>query len=194
MTKRSTTNAAYHPPTQREKTQRAFRAYCALVDTADWIRGRLRGQLETFNLTMPGFRLLETLYREGPSGLAELARRQGCTRQNLDAILARLEERGWVRQEIVTRPPVEMDEKRLPKALRGRRRKGPRAAMVHLTPLGEKFMGVVLPKHAKTVKAMMRCLDAREQESLSRICAKLREGDPVKFITEMRYFDEDEKA
>jgi|ERR1039458_4538835 hypothetical protein len=53
-----------HRPTQKEKTQRAFRGYLDLIDTAEWMLGRMRGQLESFDLTM-GFRLLEMLYREG---------------------------------------------------------------------------------------------------------------------------------
>ncbi len=50
-------------PTQKEKTQRAFRAYLDLMDTADWLKSELRAPLEAFDLTMPGFRLLEMLYK-----------------------------------------------------------------------------------------------------------------------------------
>ena len=35
----------------------------------------------------------------------------------------------------------------------------------------------------------MRAINAREQESLSRICRKLREGDVVRFISEMTHWD-----
>ena len=66
------------------------------------------------------------------------------------------------------------------------RRCGPDAA-------GEKFIGNVLPKHSKLVKALMRVLDAREKQSLSRICRKLREGDVLKFVSEITHEDvEDE--
>jgi len=33
---------------------------------------------------------------------------------------------------------------------------------------------------------LMRVLDAREQDSISRACRKLREGDAVKFLQEIR--------
>jgi hypothetical protein len=49
--------------TQKEKTLLAFRAYLDLLDTAEWLRGYMRAPLESFDLTMGGFRLLELLYR-----------------------------------------------------------------------------------------------------------------------------------
>jgi hypothetical protein len=33
----------------------------------------------------------------------------------------------------------------------------------------------------------MRAIDSREQDSLSRICRKLREGDVVKFVSELTH-------
>ena len=93
-------------PTQKEKTQRAFRAYLDLMDTADWLKSELRAPLEAFDLTMPGFRLLEMLYREGAVIVADAAKRRWCSRQNLGFIIARLVERGLVRQMIVRIPPA----------------------------------------------------------------------------------------
>ena len=176
-----------HRPTQREKTQRSFRAYVELLDAAEYMKGKLRWQLESFDLTMQGFRLLEMLYREGPVTVPDAAEKRGCKRQNMDAIVARLEERGWIERAVVRRPPAAIKEGDLPKAMRGKSRAGPRVAMVKLTKLGTKFMGTVFPRHAKTVKAWMRCLDGREQESLSHICQKLREGHFLKFISEITH-------
>jgi DNA-binding MarR family transcriptional regulator len=175
-----------HRQAKEKKTQRAFRAYLDLLDTAEWIRNELRGQLESFDLTMGGFRLLEMLYREGPVSVPAVAERRGCRRQNLDVIIARLEEHGWVRRTMVTYPPAAIKASRLPKAMRGRPRHGRRVGHVALTPLGKKFLGAVLPRHAKVVKALMRAIDGREQESLIRICRKLREGgDVLKLVSEM---------
>ena len=55
-----------------------------------------------------------------------------------------------------------------------------------LTAQGTKFVGTVFPKHAKVVKSLMRVLDGREQQTLSRLLQKLREGDIVKFVKEIR--------
>ena len=179
-------------PTQKEKTQRAFRAYLDLLDTAEWMRSYMRGPLESFDLTMGGFRLLEMLYRDGPVSVPVAAERRGCKRQNMDVIVTRLEERGWVRRTVVTHSPAEIKESHLPKVKRGKPREGRRVGMVSLTPLGKKFIGNVLPNHAKVIKALMRALDGREQESLSRLCAKLREGDILKFASEMTHEDAEE--
>jgi hypothetical protein len=179
-------------PTQKEKTTRAYRAYIDLLDTAEWFRRRLRGQLETFDLTLQGFRLMEMMYREGSINLVEAAGRLGCTRQNMDPLLERLAERGWVEEVVLLHPPADVPETRLPKARRGKERTGCRTATAKLTPLGEKLIGVVLPKHVKAVKAFMRALDGRQQETLSEICRKLREGDAVKFCQEMMFVDEEE--
>jgi hypothetical protein len=39
--------------------------------------------------------------------------------------------------------------------------------------------------NAKVVKAEMKVLDGRQQETLSRLCIKLREGDAVMFLKEL---------
>jgi DNA-binding MarR family transcriptional regulator len=189
---RRKTNLAPHRPTQKEKTQRAFRTYLDLLDTAEWLRRYMRGPLESFVLTMGGVRLLELLYRKESLSVPEAAYMRGCQRQNMDAIVARLEERGWVSRTVEEYEPAEIEESRLPKAMRGRPREGRRIGVVRLTRLRRKFIGDVFPRHAKVVKALMRVLDAREKDFLSRICRKLRAGDGLKFYSEMTHQDEDE--
>jgi DNA-binding MarR family transcriptional regulator len=176
-------------PSQKEKTVRAFQAFLDVMDTADWFKNELRGPLESFDLTMGGFRLLEMLYREGALTVPDVARRRLCTRQNIGFVIASLEERGWVRQMVVRVPPVAIKESRLSKLRRGIRRDGPRVSVVGLTKSGKNFAGNVLPRHVKVIKALMRALDGREQESLSKMCRKLREGDVVKFVSEIMHED-----
>ncbi len=180
-----------HRPTQREKTSRAYRAYVDLLDTADWVGGETRGQLEGFDLTMRSFRVLEMVRREGSMTLGEAAKRCRCKYQNVDAIAERLEGRGWVRREVIMLPPVEIKESHIAKAKRGEPRRGRSVVVLRLTPGGEKFMGYVFPRHAKVIKALMRTLDGREQETLSRLLRKLREGDVLKFYSEMTHRDEE---
>jgi DNA-binding MarR family transcriptional regulator len=179
--------------TQRGKTLRAFRAYLDLLDTAEHMRAELRGQLASFDLTIRGFRLLETLYRDGPTFMTVAAKKLNCKRQNVDVILARLMERGWVVRELWERPPVEIDEARVAKAKRSQERRGRTISLLRLTPEGEKFIGTVFPKHGKVVKSLMRALDGREQETLSKLLQKLKEGDAVKYAREMWKMDEDEE-
>ena len=70
-------------------------------------------------------------------------------------------------------------------------RVGRRVSLVSLTKSGEKFVGNVLPRHSKLVKSLMRAIDAREQDSLSRICRKLRASDVMKFVREIRMEDQE---
>jgi DNA-binding MarR family transcriptional regulator len=179
-------------PTQKQKTQLAFRTYLELLDTADWLRRELRAQLEAFDLTMAGFRVLEYLYREGPVIKPIAAQTLQFRRENLLVIIERLEERGWVQRAMTRYAPADVAEIDLPRAKRGRPRIGRAVGMVSLTPLGKKFIGNLLPKHAKLVKSLMRVLHGREKKSLIRICQKLREGDMVKYISELTHEDVEE--
>jgi len=47
-------------------------------------------------------------------------------------------------------------------------------------------MPIILPRR---IRISMRGINAREQESLSRICRKLREGDVMKFVAEITHDD-----
>jgi MarR family transcriptional regulator, 2-MHQ and catechol-resistance regulon repressor len=168
-------------PTQRQKTQRAYRAYVDLIDTAKWIENELRGPLWTHDLTMGEFRLLELLYREGALTLSDVIRRRQVKRQNIMVVVKRLRKRGWVERVDVTLPPVPGSQKKV----------GRWASVVGLTKPGKRFIGNILPTHSKLVKALMRAIDGRQQETLSLICRKLRAGDPVRFFVEITHEDED---
>jgi DNA-binding MarR family transcriptional regulator len=178
-----------HRPTPKEKTQKAFRAYLDLMDTADWLKAELHAPLEAFDLTMPGFRLLELLNREGAQRVVDVAEKSGVRRQTMDGVIARLEGRNWVRRAMVTLPPVEFKRSHLSKGKQDGTRSGRRTQVVGLTALGKRFMKDVLPRHSKMVKSLLRVLDAREQDTLSRICRKLREGDVLKFVAEITHED-----
>ncbi|MGO9591859.1 MAG: MarR family winged helix-turn-helix transcriptional regulator [Candidatus Acidiferrales bacterium] len=181
-------------PSQKDKTQRAFRTYLDLIDTATWLKREMRAPLDFFDLTFEGFRVLEMLYREGALTVPDVGRRTNHKRQNMHIILRRLEEPGWVRQMEVRVPPVEFERSHLPKAKKDEQ-EGRMVHVVGLTARGKKFIGNVLPRHAKVVKALMRVLDAREHDSISRACRKLRSPEAVfKFLQEIRMVDEDQEA
>ena len=82
-------------------------------------------------------------------------------------------------------PPVEFKRSHLSRGREDGTRVGRRIQVVGLTRLGKRFMKDVLPRHSKLVKSLLRVLDAREQDTLSRICRKLREGDVMKFVREI---------
>lgn len=81
---------------EKTRASRAFRAYVDLMDTADWLRERMSRQLETFDMTMMEFRVLETLHRKGPQYQQALSRKFRCSKQNVAHVVKRLEEEGWI--------------------------------------------------------------------------------------------------
>jgi len=176
-----------HYPTPRERTKRAFRAYIDVLETAEWLKGQMYGPLLLYDLSMGDFRLLELLHREGTQFVPDIARKRGLHRQAVDATIARLTKRGFVRRVILNLPPVDPDRAHLPASKRDERRKGVRTSAVGLTKTGKKFISDVLPHHTKTVKALLRALDGREQDSLSHLCRKLRAGNPVRYFAEITH-------
>jgi DNA-binding MarR family transcriptional regulator len=181
-------------PTHREKTQRAMEAYMDLIDTADWLRSELRVPLESFDLTMSELRLIELLNRRGALTTLDVMRARKAKRQNVRRMVNRLEKRGWVGQRMVSLPPVGFEESHKAKSRKSERRTGRLIGVVGLTAAGKNFILEVLPRHSKLVKSLFCVLDSREQMSMIRTCRKLREGDPMKFIREIRMMDEEEEA
>jgi len=180
-----------HHPTHKERAKRAFRAYIDVIETAEWLKSELHGPLLLYDLSMGDFRLLELLYREGALFVPDIARRRGLHRQAVDVIAKRLSKRGFVLRKIIKLPPVDPQRAHVPASKRNEAREGIRTTVVGLTKPGKKFIADVLPNHTKVVKALMRALDGREQDTLSRLCRKLRQGDVVKFVREITHEDGD---
>jgi len=176
----------------RGKTLRAFRAHLELQLTADWIRKDMRGQLGSFDMTLAGFRVLEMLYREGPTHMSAAAKKLECERQNLNVVVQTLERRGFVRRVSETLPLVDNKRNRALKAMGDTEQRGRGVTRLRLTHAGRKFIATLFPRHAKVVKALMRALHGREQETLSKLCRKLREGLSVNFFKELRIIREGE--
>jgi len=176
----------------RGKTLRAMGAYLDLLQTTAYMQKEMQSQFEAFDVTTRTIRILEMLYRRGSMALRVMAREMKCSRQNVKNILRPLQERGWVVLEMRTLPPVAKDEARVAVEKRGDTRRGRAIGIVVLTQRGKKFIGTFFPKHAKVVKSLMRVLDGREQVTLSRLLRKLRKGDVVKFVREIRMYDDED--
>lgn len=172
-------------PTVEERKLRSFRVYLDILDTAEWLRRQFAGQLETFDLTIDEFRLLEILYREGPITTEEYCRRRRCGRQTFNKMAKRLEARGWVQFDVLELEPAGIEQTQLAKRFRDMPRRGRRMGRLSLPNAGMNFMNVVFPRHAKLVFAFMKALDSREQETISKACKKLRDGDVMKMLKEI---------
>jgi DNA-binding MarR family transcriptional regulator len=190
----------------RGKTVRAFDAYIDLMDAADWIRDEMSGQLDSWDLSIMQFRVLERIYRHGPQYVQAISHTFRCSKQNVRYVVDDLERSGCVRRVHSSLPPVRLRDAsvraRRVRALGAKRaeqarrrgaegRRGRKIVLLRLTPEGKELIAHVFPKHAKVVKSHMKVLDGREQVTLSRLCRKLREGDIVKFVREIT-MDRDE--
>ena len=190
-----------------------------LVDAAERLRKSMSRQLEAFGLTMVQFRVLEMIYRKGPRYQEAISRRLGCTKQNISLVAEELERAGWVKRippklpatgegkadaPMQVESPSDRNEAQakahpaiaLGRAAQteGRNKKKPhwRITEIRLTREGKRFISSVFFQHAKVVKAEMRALDGREQESLERLCRKVRIGNFGKFLREIVMVDPEE--
>jgi len=148
------------------QTQRALEAYASLVAATESMKGTLEGQLSSFGLTMSRFRVLVKLAQSGPMVQSDL-------------IIAAL--RGDFSNGALVLKNLARDG--LVKSVAHERDK--RKVVIHLTAEGKAGIAEVYPHHANLVRAHMAALLSREQELLTRLCKKLRAGDPVRFVHEL---------
>lgn len=150
---------------QVRKTHLALAAHTSMIQAKESLTAAQSHQLESFGLTVSRFRVMETLLRGGPMSQSELSALLFWGQSNTHFLVSKLEEWG-----LVVRKPLERDK---------------RVVEIHLTPDGEKLIAEAFPFHAMLVRAQMSVLDVREQETLCRLCRKLTQGDPGRFILEL---------
>lgn len=154
-------------------TDRALAGFASLVRAMEAVLALLTQQLSSFGLTIGQFRVLEALRRAGSLSQAELAAEISRPDSDVHVVLRNLGKRG-----LVARRAHESDRRKIP---------------IELTPEGRKLIAKVVPLHARVVRARMSALGHREQEMLLRLCEKLAEGDPVRFLRDLMAPDRDEE-
>jgi MarR family 2-MHQ and catechol resistance regulon transcriptional repressor len=150
---------------QVKKTHLALAAQTSMIQARESMAVMQSRQLESFELTVSQFRVMETLLRGGPMCQSDLSALLFWGHSNTHFLVSKLE--GW---GLVVRKPEERDK---------------RVATIHLTPEGKKLIAEAFPLHAMLVRAQMSVLETREQETLCRLCMKLSQGDPGRFILEL---------
>lgn len=158
--------------TLKEKKKKALAAHAELVRALEKLNWLLDNQLRGFDLTDGQFRVLETLLREGPMSQSDLGARISRDNSDVHIISTNLEKRG-----LAARRAHDTDRRKV---------------SVHLTPEGRNLITKFLPRREKLTWAQMTALSYTEQEMLRRVCRKLAEGDPVKFLLEMTKVDPEE--
>lgn len=155
-----------------EKKRLTLATYASLARAVHELDDLLDRQCEAFGLTSSQFLVLEHLLLHGPVATGELASSVMFGDSTISVVTRNLEGAGLV-------------------VRRGDKADG-RKAIVHLTAEGKKLVEGILPKRGKVLRARMCVLGKREQENLERMCRKLAEGDPVKFVLEVTFDDEDD--
>ncbi len=150
---------------QVKKTHLALAAHTSMIQAKESMAAAQSHQLESFGLTVSQFRVMEALLCGGPMSQSELSVVLFWGQSNTHFLVSKLE--GW---GLVVRKPLERDK---------------RVAEIHLTPEGQKLIAEAFPLHAMLVRAQMSALETREQETLCRLCRKLTQGDPGRFILEL---------
>ncbi len=150
---------------QVKKTHLALAAHTSMIQAKESLAAMQSRQLESFGLTISQFRVLEVLLRGGPMSQSEVSALLFWSHGNTHFLVSKLE--GW---GLVVRRERERDQ---------------RVKEIHLTPEGEKLIAEAFPLHAMLVRAQMSVLDKREQETLCRLCRKLSQGDPGRFVLEL---------
>jgi len=151
-------------------TVRALKTYKSLLRATENLQGTLNRQLESFELTMGQFHVLEALLLSGSMTQKALCEKILCSAGNMAFLMRKLTERG-----LVERKANERDE---------------RSRRVELTREGREVIIAVYPRHANVVRALMATLKVREQETLERLCRKVEAGDPLKFIRELTMIED----
>jgi len=158
--------------TLKVRRKKALDAYGELVRAIEKLNLLLDNQLRGFDLTNGQFRVLQSLFRAGPMSQADLGQLVSRDNSDVHVISSNLQKRG-----LVARRAHDTDRRKV---------------SVHLTPEGRRLITNFLPHREKLTFARMRALTYTEQETLRRVCEKLAEGDPIKFILEMTMVDREE--
>ena len=139
-----------------EETKRALNAFITLQRASNSVATRLSAQLESEDLTVSQFGVLETLMHLGPLCQRTIGEKLLRSGGNITLVLDNLEKHGWVRRE------RQKDDRRM--------------IVIHLTPAGRKLIARVFPRHARAIAKEMSSLNSAEQEALRRLCRKLGRG------------------
>lgn len=139
-----------------QKAVAALSAYINLMRASDSLAARLTAQLESHELTMGQFGVLEALYHLGPMCQRMLGKKLLRSGGNITVVVDNLEKHGLVRRE--------------------RQKDDRRKVMIRLTQPGKAILEQVLPPHVEAIVKEMSRLTPDEQEELRRLCRKLGKG------------------
>lgn len=156
--------------TVEQRTMRAIGVYQGLARAGESVAAMMERQLRRAGIGTAQFWILYWLLQDGPTPQATLAESLVLSDTAVSQALNRLAAKSLI--------------------ARWRKDGYRRRATIHLTPQGRELIGALLPKQAKLIRAQMSALNEREQETLRKLCKKLSDGNPQRYIAELTAEDE----
>jgi MarR family 2-MHQ and catechol resistance regulon transcriptional repressor len=141
-----------HHKGSREET-RALDAFIKLTRAAETVNARLNAELAREDLTVSQFGTLESLFHLGPLCQKDIGAKLLKSGGNITLVVDNLSRRGLVE--------------------RRRDGKDRRFVTVHLTDEGRALVSRIFPAHLQRIVALMKVLDADQQEQLGALCRRL---------------------
>ena len=130
-----------------------LKLYTRLMRATNTVTEKMHRHLLDRKLSISQFGVLEALYNIGPLCQKDIGDKILKTSGNITLVIDNLEKRGLVRRERDT-----ADRRRI---------------IVKLTESGDGLIEAIFPDHSQIAHKVFSVLDAKEQQSLSRILKKL---------------------
>jgi MarR family 2-MHQ and catechol resistance regulon transcriptional repressor len=131
----------------------ALNLFIKLNRAADSVSTRINNFINSQNLTVSQFGVLEILYHLGSNSQCDIGKKLLKTGGNMTMVIDNLEKRN-----LVERVRSEQDR---------------RFIQVHLTSEGQKLIENIFPRHVEKIVEEMSILSLDEQNEFSRLCKKL---------------------
>ncbi len=128
----------------------ALNAYICLMRASDTLNARLNTFLNSLNLTVSQFGILECLYHLGPICQKAISTKILKSTGNITTVIDNLEKRELVK--------------------RVRQKDDRRYILIHLTEKGKRIISEIFPEHAAQVMKQMAILNNTEKKTLRKLC------------------------
>lgn len=139
-----------------ETNDRALRCWIELVRGFTKIRAKELPFIESFDITIQQFGVMEVLYHLGGLRISEIIRLTLSSSGNMTVVIKNLKKKGLVETE--------------------QEPKDKRVTLVSLTPKGVDLISGMFEEHAKQITEFISPLDKTEQETLTLLLRKLEKA------------------
>jgi MarR family 2-MHQ and catechol resistance regulon transcriptional repressor len=138
------------------KADKAMTTWIQLFRAFNKIRAKESSYIQSFDLTMNQFQVLEVLYHRGDLSIGEITKLTMGTNGNTTVIVKNLKRDGFV-----SSLPDERDK---------------RSSILSISPKGKEIIEQLFPGHAKNFESYFEALDGEEIDTLFKLLRKLHKN------------------